>query len=102
MVGQISDEQCQCVIRHSIHRLVSIDPNPADRFATWGHSPDHHVALSVVHLLPDAGDLVSVADVDGPVASVGIELTPGSRLDGEGWHGVVVCHVAIVGHSPLR
>ena len=84
MVGQISDEQCQCVIRHSIHRLVSIDSHPADRFAARGHSPDHHVALSVVHLLPDAGDLVSVADGNGPVAPDGIELAPGDRLDSEG------------------
>ena len=84
MVGQISDQSGQCFIRHTVDRLVFIDSHPADGLATRGHSPDHHVALSVVHLLPDAGDLVSMADVDGPVAPVGIELIPCSGLDGEG------------------
>ena len=84
MVGQISDQSGQCLIRHSVHRLVFIDSHPTDGFATWGDSPDHHVALAVVHLLPDAGDLVSMADVDGPVAPVGIEVGPVGGLDGEG------------------
>ena len=96
MMGQISDQSGQCFICHTVDRLVFIDSHPADRFATWGHSPDHHVALSVVHLLPDRCDLVSMADVDGPVAPVGIEVGPGSGLDSKGGHRVVVVHVAIV------
>ena len=84
MVGQISDQSGQCLIRHTVDRLVFIDSDPADRFATWGDSPDHHVALAVVHLPPDRCDLVSVGDVDGPVAPVGIEVGPVGGLDGEG------------------
>ena len=95
-MDQISDQSGQCFICHTVDAFVFIDSHPADRFATWGHSPDHHVALSVVHLLPDRCDLVSVADVDGPVAPVGIELVPCGGLDGEGGHDVVVVHVAIV------
>ena len=96
MMGQISDQSGQCFIRHTVDRLILIDSHPADGLATWGHSPDHHVALSVVHLLPDRCDLVSMADVDGPVAPVGIEVGPGSGLDSKGGHRVVVVHVAIV------
>ena len=86
-----SDQQGQGVIRYSVDAVVFIDPNPADRFAAWGNAPNHHVPV-VECLLPDRGDLVSVGDVDRPVASVGIEFAPCCGLDGEGWFGhEVVC-----------
>ena len=89
-----SDQQGQCVIRHSVDALVFVDPNPADGVAAWGDAPDHHVA-ALVHLLPQGSDLIGVGDVDRPVATVGIEVCPVGGLNSEGRHVVlfVVCIV---------
>ena len=83
----------------SIDGLVGIDPDPCDGISTSSHPKNHHV-LRRPHCPPLLADVVSVGDVDGIVATVGIELAPGGGLDCKGWHGVVVCHVAIVGDRP--
>ena len=83
----------------SIDGLVGIDPDPCDGISTSSHPKDHHV-FRRPHCPPLPADVVSVGDVDGIVATVGIELAPGGGLDCKGWHGVVVCHVAIVSDRP--
>ncbi len=67
------------LIRHSVDRFVSIDPNPFDGVALC-HAPDHHVAVFNVVL----ADLVSMSDVDGILCTVWIEVCPVGRLDSEG------------------
>ena len=67
------------LIRHSVDRFVSIDPNPFDRIAA-GHAPDHHVTVFNVVL----ADLVSMSDVDGILCTVWIEVCPVGGLNGEG------------------
>ncbi len=67
------------MIRHSVDRFVSIDPNPFDGVALC-HAPDHHVAVFDVVL----ADLVSMGDVDGILCTMWIEVCPVGGLNGEG------------------
>lgn len=69
----------QMLIRHSVDRFVSIDPNPFDRIAA-GHAPDHHVTVFNVVL----ADLVGMVDVDGVLCTMWIEVCPVGGLNGEG------------------
>ena len=76
------------LIRHSVDRFVSIDPNPFNGVALC-HAPDHHVAVFNVVL----ADLVSVGDVDGILCTVWIEVCPVGGLDCKGH---VVLFVALI------
>ena len=67
------------LVRHSVDRFVSIDPNPFNGVALC-HAPDHHVAVFDVVL----ADLVSMSDVDGILCTVWIEVCPVGGLNGEG------------------
>lgn len=91
MRGRGLDQVGQMLIRHSVDRFVSIDPNPFDRIAT-GHAPDHHVAVFDVVL----ADLVSMVDVDGVLCTMWIEVCPAGRLDGEGGLVHVLCFVVLI------
>ena len=79
------------LIRHSVDRFVSIDPNPFDGVALC-HAPDHHVAVFDVVL----ADLVSVGDVDGILCTVWIEVCPVGGLNGEGGLVHVLCFVVLI------
>ena len=91
MTGRSLDKAGQMLIRHSVDRFVSIDPNPFDRIAA-GHAPDHHVAVFNVVL----ADLVSVGDVDGILCTVWIEVCPVGGLNGEGGLVHVLCFVVLI------
>lgn len=91
MTGRSLDKVGQMLIRHSVDRFVSIDPNPFDRIAA-GHAPDHHVAVFNVVL----ADLVSVGDVDGILCTVWIEVCPVGGLNGEGGLVHVLCFVVLI------
>ena len=60
---------------------VSIGTTPADRFALSGDHPDHAL------LSPLLSDAVGMVNVGRPIATVGIEGSPGDRLNGEGHCG---------------
>ena len=60
---------------------VSIGTTPADRCALSGDHPDHAL------LSPLLSDAVGVVNVGRPIATVGIEGSPGDRLNGEGHCG---------------
>ena len=79
MTRRSLDEVCQMLVRHSVDRFVSIDPNPFDGVALC-HAPDHHVPVFDVVL----ADLVSMSDVDGILCTVWIEVCPVGGLNGEG------------------
>ena len=64
------------LVRHSVDRFVSIDPNPFDGVALC-HAPDHHVPVFDVVL----ADLVSMFDADGELCTVWIEVCPVCGLD---------------------
>ena len=79
------------LVRHSVDRFVSIDPNPFDGVAA-GHAPDHHVAVFDVVL----ADLIGVGDVDGILCTMWIEVCPVGGLDSEGGLVHVVLFVALI------
>ena len=91
MTGRSLDEVCQMLVRHSVDRFVSIDPNPFDGVALC-HAPDHHVAVFDVVLT----DLVSMSDVDGILCTVWIEVCPVGGLNGEGGLIHLVLFVALI------
>jgi len=64
------------LIRHSIDRLVFIDPHPFDGFAA-GHLPDHLITLPDDRLT----DLVRGFDVEAVDRTVWIKLCPCCGLD---------------------
>ena len=94
MRGRGLDQVGQNRIRHSIDRLVFIDPHPLDGVAT-GQTPDHHIAF------PDAmlADLVSVGDVDGILCTVWIKVCPVGGLDCKGH---LVFFVALIIYPHMR
>ena len=104
-MGRCLDQGGQVLVCHSIDGLVSVDPHPCDGVTAWGHLKNHHVfplPMAVVHLAPDLGDLISVGDVDGIVATVGIELAPGCGLNCEGRHVVLFVVCILVGQRINR
>ncbi len=79
------------LIRHSVDRFVSIDPNPFNGVALC-HAPDHHVTVFNVVL----ADLVSMSDVDGVLCTMWIEVCPVGGLDSEGGLVHVLCFVVLI------
>ena len=68
---------------------VLITAAPLDRFAFLRAHPDHAL------LTPEFADLKGVAHVACPYAPPGIELIPGSRLNGDGV-GHLVCRLLVI------